>query len=74
MPRVHCPTCDEGPDICDFCMYYNFNGEWYANGSDGFHGPVYVEEGYCRLTGCYSDPMDNCDNFHCNMARTPMEL
>jgi len=32
-----------------------------TNGSDGFHGPVYIEEGYCRLTGRYSDPLDVCD-------------
>ena len=49
MPRVHCNNCEF--DICDFCMHYNFNGEWYANGSDGSHGPIYVGEGYCRLTG-----------------------
>ena len=72
MPRVHCTSCEF--DICDFCMYYNFNGEWYADGNDGFHGPVYVDEGYCRLTGCYSDPSDICDDFHCFMARTPIKI
>ena len=71
MPRVHCNNCEF--DICDFCMHYNFNGEWYANGSDGSHGPIYVGEGYCRLTGCYSDPIDDCDNFHCFMAKTPID-
>ncbi len=77
MAQVFCSKCGEGKmfsDICDFCMHYNFNGKWYHNGSDGSHGPVYVDEGYCYLDGFYRDPYDTCDrdDFHCFLAKKGM--
>ena len=51
-------------NICDFCMHYNFNGEWYLFEESWQF--VYIEKGFCHLDGCYRDPYDLCDKdaFH----------
>lgn len=65
-----CPFCRA--TICDFCMHYCFNGEWVLYDCEWCN--VYMDDGFCRLTGAPQDPLDECDDFHCFRARTPMDF
>ena len=42
-------------DVCDFCVWYDFNGE---NG-------CYVGKGYCNKLKKQKDPEENCKEFIC---------
>ncbi len=48
--------CDS--DVCDFCAYYDFNGE------DG----MYVGKGFCNKHVQQKDPEDFCDSFICEFC------
>lgn len=41
--------CKEHPlcDICDYCVYYNFNGTDMMMEGKLYKGAMYIEEGYC---------------------------
>ena len=63
---TYCPDCDmRWPNVCDFCIHYCFNGEWYYHEYTNEWAYAYNGEGFCRLDGTYSDPADGCDNFYC---------
>lgn len=51
------PDC-AGDGICDFCKYYDFNGD-----RDG----VYLGNGQCRHPAHPGrrEPYDGCDDYHC---------
>jgi len=62
---ILCPECDlRDPSVCDFCLYYLFNGE----DKGGKPGPVYVNKGCCKKHFLRSDPGDGCEYFHCKFA------
>ena len=44
----------DDPKCCDFCVYYNFNGD--SNG-------IYIDLGYCRFHKRRQEPGDECDDF-----------
>lgn len=46
-------------DICDFCVYYDFNGD-----KDG----AYTGDGRCKLYDQPKDPSDSCPAFTCMEA------
>jgi len=52
-----CDDCDIA--ICDFCKYYDFNGN---NG-------CYMGEGYCNFHKQKRDPNEQCEDFHCFRAK-----
>jgi len=57
-----CPKCDaRSPAVCDFCRYYQFNGE----DRGGRYGSVYVDKGFCEYHQRREDPEGGCDDFHC---------
>lgn len=59
---VLCQKCDKKYySVCDFCKYYQFNGEDVG----GKHGPIYVDKGCCGFHFLRSDPGDGCEYFHC---------
>ena len=50
---------------CDFCVFFEFNGE-----ADTFQGKVwpnavYVGKGYCRKFDMCADPGSGCSEFVC---------
>jgi len=51
--------CDECLPVCDFCIYYNFNGNEFGG---------YIEKGWCRKHKEERDPGSQCENFHCFRA------
>lgn len=50
--------CEQGA-CCDFCIYYDFNGN-----EEG----AYTGEGWCDYLDEQSDPGDVCENFYCFRA------
>ena len=59
-----CPICDKYSQICDFCKFYQPNGE----DRGGKHGPIYVDKGCCSLHFLRADPWDKCEYFYCIRA------
>lgn len=53
---IYCDTCLG--EICDFCVWYDFNGE-----EGGYSG-----DGYCRRWKAPRDPDDGCAEYHCHAA------
>jgi len=51
-----CPTCDPRATCCDFCKFFEFNGD--AQGR-------YTGDGYCTLHKRDADPAEECDDFYC---------
>lgn len=47
---------DECSPACDFCIYYEFNGD-----EDG----AYTGNGHCVKHEIQSDPGYYCEDFHC---------
>ena len=45
-------------DVCDFCVYYDFNGE------DG----AYVGKGFCNKFAQQKDPEEGCESFICQIC------
>ena len=61
-PKVCCEECFP---ICDFCRFYNFNGD-----KDG----AYTGNGYCVKHEIRKEPDDCCKDFICNnYKRTDIE-
>lgn len=52
---IFCKTCN-GHVICDFCAYYDFNGN-----EEG----CYIDKGYCNRHKKHKDPYDGCNQFIC---------
>lgn len=54
--------CDA--DICDFCRFYQFNGD--ENG-------VYIDKGMCEHPDHAGrrDPADGCEDFVCGVCNPP---
>ena len=57
---ILCDNCEEDLACCDFCKYYNFNGD-----SRG----AYTGDGYCDKKKQGKDPGDVCDDFHCSQVK-----
>ena len=55
-----CSKCTPVP-VCDFCKYYDFNGE----------NMVYTDNGRCNKHNERKDPEEGCNDFHCNLADRP---
>ena len=58
MPKFCSDDCQDTGSICDFCTWYDFNGN-----EDG----AYIGDGWCRKFEEQADPSDghNCDEFIC---------
>lgn len=57
---IYCGNCvGEFGACCDFCKFYDFNGN-----EDG----AYTGEGYCNKYAERKDPEDVCSEFHCERA------
>lgn len=53
---IFCKLCvDEDQACCDFCKFYDFNG------NDG----MYSGEGYCYQHAANRDPEEMCNYFQC---------
>lgn len=48
--------CEKYNAICDFCKYYDFNGN---------EGGGYTGDGYCNLYKVSKEPFDDCKRFYC---------
>ena len=50
--------CEQNGSICDFCKFYNFNGD--ENGA-------YTGNGWCRKLKVHKDPEEGykCEEFVC---------
>lgn len=44
------------PAICDYCIWFDFNGDDFG---------AYTDDGYCRVNGENKWPEDECENFVC---------
>lgn len=54
---IFCKNCvGEDGACCDFCRYYDFNGN-----EKGY----YMGNGHCQKHDKRSDPGDVCDDFYC---------
>lgn len=51
-----CPKCEPRALCCDFCAYYQFNGDEQGR---------YTGEGWCRLHKREEDPASLCDDYFC---------
>jgi hypothetical protein len=51
-----CNECDSRALCCDFCAYYQFNGDEQGR---------YTGDGWCRLHKREEDPASLCDDFFC---------
>lgn len=49
---------------CDFCKYYNFNGDELGR---------YTGNGLCILHNEPSEPYDYCEDFYCFLANKKKE-
>ncbi len=59
-----CNTCDiPYTNICDFCCFYCFNGEWDIR--RGGWVSVYIDTGFCYVDMLPRDPEEACDEFYC---------
>ena len=58
MAKFCSEDCERQGAICDFCKFYDFNGD-----EDG----AYTGEGWCNKFGKQKDPEEgwNCDKFIC---------
>ena len=65
MKRFCSKECKEMDGVCDFCQYYDFNGD-----EDG----VYVDKGFCKLHKKPSEPHWICDNFTCFLIKNHLTL
>jgi len=59
---IKCEAAEECYPICDFCKYYNFNGNETG---------AYTGNGYCSKLRMNTDPADSCNDFHCFKAEAP---
>jgi len=66
--KTLCDTCDDFT-ICDFCRFYNYNGEWEWLRDRWVQ--VYTEDGFCMVTMLPCDPYDDCDcdSYYCFRAK-----
>jgi hypothetical protein len=63
-----CKLCGCGEDnyICDFCLFYNFNGRKKL--FRGKYVQAYTGEGYCLRTGERREPGNEaCNDFYCEL-------
>ena len=63
---VKCEHCvDEA--VCDFCGYYNFNGD---------KGGVYLDKGWCNKFNRREEPEGGryCEEFICSQTKEGKEL
>jgi hypothetical protein len=58
-----CPTCTA--PVCDFCLYFEYNGEPIEHDAKVWDNALYVEKGYCRKHDMCADPGGGCDDFKC---------
>jgi len=56
MKKCHSDYCIP---TCDFCIYYNFNGNEEGH---------YTGNGWCSFLREPKEPYDMCENFYCNIA------
>lgn len=49
------PCSPDCPVVCDFCIWYSFNGD---NGT-------FTGDGYCTINGLARKPEDFCEMFIC---------
>lgn len=56
MKRYCSEECKKIGPMCDFCKFYDFNGDKY-----GF----YIERGYCRFHKKAKEPFEGCKDFVC---------
>ncbi len=62
-------------DICDYCVYYNYNGVDMIREGRILKGILYIDEGYCKhpkMKKVRRDPGDNatsCKYFKCEICR-----
>ena len=57
---ILCNTCEEELACCDFCKYYDFNGDDEGR---------YTGDGYCNKKKQGREPGEECDEFHCKQAK-----
>lgn len=58
MPKFCSKECEEQGTICDFCEFYDFNGD--ENGA-------YTGDGWCNKFNIQKEPFEgyNCEEFVC---------
>lgn len=56
MKRFCSKACEVVGAVCDFCIFYDFNGD-----DDG----CYTGDGYCRFHQKQIDPEEGCADFIC---------
>ena len=59
-----CKTCSKSP-VCDFCIFFEYNGDEYTDDRGAWPNAVYVGKGYCRKFDMNTDPSGGCDEFKC---------
>lgn len=57
---TYCPKCIPQMNVCDFCKFYDFNGDKEGR---------YIERGYCRFHKEAREPGDGCDDFVCTHVK-----
>jgi len=55
-------------DICDYCVYYDYNGEDTVVDGEIVKGAVYCSKGYCNLLKERKEPENGCKHFICEIC------
>ena len=69
MAKYCSKECEEIGAICDFCKYYDYNGEDIIEDDKVYKDALYVGKGFCRLYKKQRDPHEGCNDFVCNMIK-----
>ena len=65
MAKYCSKECKEIGVICDFCKYYDYNGEDLIENGITFPGAIYVGKGYCNYHKIKQNPEAGCNNYIC---------
>ncbi len=61
--------CEKIGPVCDFCKYYNYNGEDLYRDGKTYKGAIYTGEGWCDYWKDWKDPSDGCEKFICEFIK-----